>query len=319
MVGRIILITLLMLLVVVVPVYAISNPDSINIGDVYAFEDALETGDVLVFVRYDVSYASQPTEDSEDTFVMAIYDTDGTTLLFTRPLNYYQHNIISIYLSAALNTLTSGGAYYVRIMGSPALFSLAENVNMDTRVLSSGDWRVAADLGGVMIAQAGILAADWGLDLLTSTDRLNSTGSTYFSKAVPGLSTMVPTIFATTTAQFTYTRDNFTNEGLARTKANMPVSLNSALNGLNTVFGVESESSVWGQFGWLMIAGMVVGSVVYGASRRPDIAVFGGVLSTVGLGAYLGVANGNAMLFLMSVGALIIALFGITYILPKYG
>ena len=86
------------MLVLVSPVYAVDDPTSVSIGDCNVFTDLLEDGDQLYFVRYDVSYSPEPEEDAEDTWQMALYDTDGTTLIegAVRPLNYYQHNIISI-------------------------------------------------------------------------------------------------------------------------------------------------------------------------------------------------------------------------------
>ena len=304
-------------LLFVSPVLAIDNPETTSLGDVYVFEDVLETGDILVYVRYDVSYAVEPDEAAEDTFIMAIYGTDGTTLLFTRPLNYYQHNITSVYLSAAANTLVSGSAYYVRVMGSPALFELSEGVNMSTRVLVEGDYRTAIDLGGIMIAQAVILDADWGTTLLTASDRLNSTGSYYFRKAVPGLSTMAPEIFEVSTQALIFARTNFTHEGLNRTLSNRPVSLNSATSGLDDIFGITDHN--WGQFGWWAFLGLVVASAVYAATRRPDIAVLGGFMGTMGVGAYMGLANGNMLQFVATVAIVILVIFAVNFFIPRYG
>ncbi len=299
---------------------AITNPDTIGIADVYVFNSTLEAGDILVYVRYDVNYGTQPEEDSEDTFLVAIYDTDGSTLLATRPLNYYQHNIISIYLSASDNNLVWGTAYYVRVMGSPAVFgNLTEDVNMDTRVLASGDYRSTTDLGGIMVTQAEILENDWGTTLLTSNDKLNSTGAYYFNKAIPGLSTIVPEIFELSTQQFVYTRNtSITREGLNRTEDNLPVSLNSAISGVNEIFGVTNDNT-WGAFGWLLFMGLMIGGVVYAATRRPDFSLLGGVMGSMGLGAYLGVAWPNAMLFVMAVGTIVVVLFAVEFIIPRYG
>ena len=138
------------------PVFAVADPDDIGIGDVYVFDNVLETNDILVYVRCDVNYGTEPGEDAEDTFQMAIYDTDGTTLMdgCVRALNYYQHNIISIYLDADDNVLTVGEAYRVRIMGNPGLFDLEENVNMDTWTLSTGDYRDVGLFAGIVVAQA---------------------------------------------------------------------------------------------------------------------------------------------------------------------
>lgn len=311
---------LLWLLLVPTPALAIADPDGISIGDVYVFNGTLEAGDILVYVRYDLSYASQPDEDSEDTFMMAIYSSDGSTLLFTRSLNYYQHNIISIYLDADDNTLVWGTEYRVRIMGSPSVFGeLTEGVNMKTRPLTEGDYRTITDLGGIMVAQAEILETDWGTTLLTSNDKLNSTGAYYFNEAIPGLSSMVTSIYEVSTQSFTYVRnESIGTEGLNRTHENLPVSLNSAISGLNSIFGVSS-SSTWGAFSWLWLMALVVGGAVYGASRRPDIAVLGGVIPSMGLGAYLGVAWPDTMLFVMAVGMIIIVLFAVEFFIPRYG
>lgn len=297
---------------------AIANPDSISIGDVYAFESVLEDGDILVYMREDVSYASQPSEDSEDTFLMAIYDTDGTTLLFSRALNYYQHNMISIYLDADDNTLVSGTAYKVRVMGNPAIFELEEGTTMDTRVLTAGDYRESADLAGIIVAQAEIFEDDWGTTLLSSNDKLNSTGSYYFLKAIPGLSAMIPSVFSLSSSSLTYTRNTSLNtSGLNQTRDKNPVSLNSALAGLSAMFGITNDP--FGEFGWYMFFALVVAGVAYAATRRPDIALLGGAGGVLAVGAYVGVADGQIMMFLMAIGTVLIVMFALEYFVPRYG
>jgi hypothetical protein len=155
------------------PVLAIGSPTSVSIGDVFVFRDVLTTGDQLYFVRYDVSYAGNQTEDAEDTWQVALYDSSGG-LVATRPLNYYQHNIISIYLTST-QALAWEGAHSIKIMGMPSVFSpLIEGTNMRTRVFAPGDYYEKASLGGVMVMQAGVLEADWGITLLTSGDKLNA-------------------------------------------------------------------------------------------------------------------------------------------------
>ncbi|KKN45375.1 hypothetical protein LCGC14_0683610 [marine sediment metagenome] len=311
------LLSLVLLLVVASPVWAVANPNSVSIGDIYVFRNTLETGDILVFVRYDVDYTTEPSESAEDTFQISIYDTDGSTLLFTRPLNYYQHNIISIYLDVDDNTLTWESAYYIRITGSPVIFSpLIEDTNIKTRVLSSGDYRSTDDLGGIMITQAGFLEPDLG-DLLTANDLLNITGSTYFLKAVPGLSSMVPEIFSSTTQIIEWERPTLNRTGINRTVEHLPVSLNSAITGLDAIFGVTNHN--WGGFAWVLLLGMMVGGVIFGTTRRPDVAVLGGVMGTLGLGAYLGVAQGGVMLFVLLVLTVIVIIFAVGYFARQLG
>ncbi len=297
-------------------VSAIGNPDYVVIGDAYVFRNATETGDQLYFVRYDVSYNVTPEENAEDTWQMALYDSSDN-LIATRPLNYYQHNIISIYLTPS-QALTWQGSHYVRIQGMPSIFgALIEGTNMRTRTLGGGDYYESTSLGGIMITQAGILEDDWAIDLLTSNNRLNATGATFFLEAVPGLSTMASEIFSSTTRGISWTRDTLNTTGINRTAANLPDTLDDALSGLNAIFGVTNDN--WGNFSWVMLMGMMIGGGVYAATRRPDISFLGGVGGTIAISAYLGIASPYMMYTLMALAFIIVFLFVLVYIIPRMG
>lgn len=300
------------------PAFAIGDPDYITIGDAYAFRNILESGDILMFLRYDVSYSTVPDEDAESTYIMAIYDTDGTTLLHTRPLNYYEHNVISIYLSADNNDLTWGSEYYLRVMGNPAVFPvLTEGTNMRTRTLSGGDYAATEDFGGVLISQAAILEDDWpGVTLLTASDLLNVTGAKYFNDAIPGLTQMLPDIFSEQTLTFPFTRSTYNNTGINRTIDNLPTSLNSAIRGMDDIFGITNHN--WGGFAWTLLAGLIVGGIIYGTVGRPDVTLLGGVLTVFSLSAYMGVSNGNMMLFVLTIAIGIVVLFAAEFIIPRF-
>jgi hypothetical protein len=221
-------------------------------------------------------------------------------------------------LDASQNTLTWEDAYYIRIMGNPALFSpLVEDTNMDTRVLSSGDYREAVDLGGVMLAQAQILEDDWEVALLTANSLLNATGSIYFRTAIPGLSSMDSTIFQATTQSIPWEKDSFNTTGINQTLDNMPESLNSSISGLNSMFG--ATNNIIGGFAWVVFIGMVVAGGVYAATRSSQVAMLGGFMGTVGLFAYLGAAQGNVLYFLASVAVLIVMMFVLGYVVPRMG
>ena len=183
-------IALLVLLVVAVPVFAISNPDSIAIQSVKVFQNIFEDGDFLVFVRYDVNYSADPDEPADETFLVNLYDTDGTTLLYQRPLNYYDLNIVSIYLTPAqASGLTWEGAHVIKVMGNPSVFGgLTEGINLVSRTLESSANYVSGDmdasrgyLGIFCINTARVLQADddWPT-LLTSNDKLNTQGAITF-------------------------------------------------------------------------------------------------------------------------------------------
>lgn len=265
-----------------ITILAIGNPDSITIGECAVFRDVEETGDQLYFCRYDVSYGVEPDEDASDTFLMAIYDTDGTTLLYTRPLNYYQHNILSIYLSAT-DALTWGTAYKIRIMGNPALFSLSEGANMRTWTLSGGDYRDFATMGTYLIGQASILEADWGIDLLTSGNLLNTQGSIVFRDAIPGLNNIVPEIFSTTTSYFTVENKSFT-EGYANAAHDRIGSINASFADIGAWLGISE--------GWVGVCvssliSVLLGSVIYATTRRTEV-VYVSMFTTYGVFGTIG-------------------------------
>ena len=295
----------------VVPVKAIDNPTSVSIGDVFVFTNLVETGDQLFFVRYDVSYSPEPTEDAEDTWLMAIYDTDGSTLLYTRPLNYYQHNIISIYLTPA-QALTWGTAYKVRVMGSPSVFDpLIEGTNMRTSTLSGGNYREIEDLSGVLLDQAQILENDWGVALLTTAGLLNTTGAFYFLKAVPNLNAFAADIFQTTVAY---------PEGFDRTWAaaygNMLEShagpnLTAAFVGFGDFLGVSWR---WAAF-WLISVGyLTAAGIMYSVTKN---AYFSILMSfpVVALFTWLGVIQLNIILVLVFT---VVVMFAIYFILERF-
>lgn len=296
--------------------HAIGNPDYVTIGDAYVFRNVLETGDQLYFVRYDVSYNGTPDEDSEDTWQMALYDSNDN-LTATRPLNYYQHNIISIYLTPD-QALTWELAHYVRIMGNPAIFSpLTEGVNMTTRVLAPSDYYEASSLGGVMITQAEILEADWEITLLTTGDLLNSTGATYFIAAVPGLSSMVPEIFSATTRRIPWERTTINTTGINATEQNLPVSLEEGIEGVDTILGVTDHTI--GGVAWVTLLGLVVGGGFYATTNRPDISILGGMVGTLGISAWLGVSAPQVMYTFIAIALVVVLMFTLVYVVPKMG
>lgn len=297
-------------------VYAISNPDYVTIGDTYVFENVTETDDQLYFVRYDVSYNGTPDEDASDAWQMALYDSVGN-LIATRPLNYYQHNIISIYLTPA-QALTWEAANQVRIMGMPSVFgNLTEGLNMRSRTLSPADYYQQSSLGGIMITQAEILEADWEIPLLTTGDLLNATGANYFLAAVPGLNSMVPEIFSQTERTIPWTRTTINTTGINSTQANLPTTLEEGIQGLDEMLGVTNH--VWGGLAWVLFMGFVVGGVVYSATQRPDIATLGGVGGTFGIAAYLGISYPHVMYALVALALFVVFIFTLVYVIPRMG
>lgn len=187
------------------PVLAIGNPDSISVESIKAYVGIWEEGDMLFVIEYDIDYDPEPEEDPEDTFLFGIWDeTDvkGPDIA----LNYYLHNFISIYLTAAQVTAfgyAKNDELKVKILGNPVYFeTLTEGVNMATMSLSAGHWIEGSSLDQTRqyladwcIVLAEVFEASWGIELLTSSDKLNIVGKLKFEEAIPGLQSVCPDIF----------------------------------------------------------------------------------------------------------------------------
>ncbi len=174
--------------------YAVTNPNSVSINNIYVFRNLGEEGDWLIYCRYNVDYTTIPPEPASETFEIAMYDVPGTTLIATRNLWYYQENITSLYFTAAQASavgLVWSSAYIIKIRGSPAIFTIVEGVNQKTNTLSATSYYEQADFTARMLAEAEILQTNWGITLLTG-GFLNSTGATYFTYAIPGFPEFAP-------------------------------------------------------------------------------------------------------------------------------
>lgn len=296
-------------------VFAVGNPSGVTIGDVYVWDNFSETDDQLYFCRYDVNYASTPTEYAEDTWEMALYDSTGA-LVATRPLNYYQHNIISIYLDSS-DALVWASAAQIIIRGMPSIFpNLTEDVNMETRTLAPGDWHhsTADDMGTILVHQAEILEADWGITLLGSSDKLNTTGRTYFLDAVPGLESACPEIFETAYMLPGVTNPEWSENYAIGLVANESASLRNIGGTLAGMFGTTEG---WADMFLVFMVYLLTASIMLPGVREPSKALMA-AFPIVVLCCWLGM--GLELLRVVLVLVFILGvLFAINYILPKFG
>lgn len=296
---------------------AIDNPDSTSINNFYMFRDLLEDDDWLLYVRYDVNYAIPPSESAEDTFEVVMYDPTEATLLGTRSLNYYQHNIISLYFTAeqvvALG-LTWGDACIIKVRGSPSVFPVPiEGVNVSTRTLSAGSYKEGSELRSRLITEAGILQTDWGVTLLTG-DYLNTTGMTYFTRAIPNLSTIAPTIAASSTTSVDANLTAWNTTGYEEElQAHQGPRLRAAIQDLANALSVSED---WMAIWLTSMAYLTFSGVVYAITKDPGISMLTGFPVIVGA-AWLGV--GLSMLTIVIAITIIAAiLFGIHFILARF-
>jgi len=299
----------------VVPIFwsgtalALSNPTSISLEVVRVFEDVWATGDQLYFIEYKVMYDPTPTEDASDTFFVGIYD--GSSLMRSKVLMYYDHNILCLYLAPGV-ALVSEGTYTVVLAGNPTYFpTLTEGVNKVSWGLSSSHWLPGTYLCDFIIDEAETLETSWGIDLLDSNNRLNDTGETTFELQIPSLNSLCPDIYA---YSVTYPEPSVADNASTyqpQLNANVPTRLQNAFNGIGN---------------WIGIPGVYVGGVLAGGLYlllvgRLYLATGSQVGSIViGMPFFL-------LMFLMGIiplvvffvfGTIVIVLAGIVFILGRF-
>lgn len=196
-------------------VLAITDPDTLSVISVRAYSGVLESGDLLVIVKYDVAYGSLPSETITETFV-GRFLAGGSEVNSVEPVAFNDRGwgvgIFSFYFDAAAVVTdsiefenTNSETYEVAIQGKPTAF-------VDPpKVVSAGlTWRDATDTIALLQQDIADLAqelendADWvanNVDLIGSASSgqtaLTTDGEDYFARAIPNLSAMVPDLFST--------------------------------------------------------------------------------------------------------------------------
>lgn len=261
-------------------------PDVINLEDVAAFQDLLETDDMLVTAYYRLSYATIPDDQAGINFMVQLKDSGGTVLGSTVPYAYndsgYGYGVVSIYLTAAEVTAASLGAWpfsglTLTLRGNPSIFT---TVPSDTHTLVSGDYSTSdgndtneTQLAAWVLQYAASLEETWQLSMLTDSGLLNSTrGTPYFIQAIPGLRNMVNTIFSISSESPTVPTPAPTPGGAgtlagdSATRFDGTFWLTPAFNGTGTTLGLPN-----GAFQGIMIFIMIVvfawGGTLIGGSR----------------------------------------------------
>ena len=274
---------LLLVLATATPVLAIANPDSIAINSVRAYEGLWEAGDMLFVVEYEVMYDPDPEEDPQDTFLAGIWD--GAVKGPDRPLDYYQHNFTSIYLTAA--EATSFGyeindELKVRVTGNPSYFpTLVEGTNMSTVTMTAGHWLGGGTLqetrdylANWCIVLAGVLEDSWDIPLLSSADKLNSAGRLKFLEAIPGLDGICPDIFLVSASYPGYEEPDYDPAYEEDLKGRVGAKLLSILDNLGKwVTGKENLGSLVGGVGLAVLFFILAGRIFIATGSVPTAIV----------------------------------------------
>lgn len=288
-----------------------ADPDSITLHTARVFQNIFESDDMLFIASYDVEYVSEPDEDASAAFQLAIYDTDGSTLLSSRELNYYQYNVHSIYLDADLaDGLTWESEYVVRVMGNPVYFPMTEDTTMDSMTLSaSTHWLSGTTTNSrALLTQhcldlAAILEDQWEIALIVTTaegQTLNSLGRTVFLDAVPGLDSALTTLFQVSISTLEGLEgEDITYVGTYETETSVSARLGTQIATAFTNFGetlnVGAQSAA---LLWIAFFALTIISVVF-LSTGNTTASLVLVVPVLILGAWVG-AIPLALLFIIT-------------------
>lgn len=270
-------IAIIFLLVIATPILAaVANPNSITAWQPKVFENIWEDGDMLFVLEYDVDYTSEPDEDASVTYVTQLVDTNGVTLLLSRQLVYYQHNVISIYADAdfvSSANLTWGSAYKIVLTGNPAIFdTITEGTNKVTKTLSASDYNADGAITSLNLLRshcinvAEALESDWAVTLISvttdGTQVLNSTGSVVFLDAIPGLHSAISSLFILSSSiPAVDTQIATANYSISsRIDTRLGTSLSNAFSGIGDFLGIGDNSAAGF---WALITTLTIASIIF--------------------------------------------------------
>ncbi len=222
------LILLIAVFVAVIPAnraLAIASPNSISILTINAFQNTVESNDILFIASYNIDYTSNPTETVTQAFIFRLMD-GGTELGSTAPFSFinagYDGGVVALYFSASdvalIPIVWEGAGYEVRLQGNPSLFASPPVV-----VNSSIDWNsvltTKSDLRNLLNDLATDLQLNWAqytepdIELLTTAAAGNvftQEGEVYFGNVIPNVRIAASGLFTGRTTLPVVTERTFT-------------------------------------------------------------------------------------------------------------
>lgn len=187
------------------------NP-SISVEGAAVFQNYHEDGDMLFLIAYKNIYAPYyPYEDPMKYFTLQILDTDGLTVLHQIACKSWEYMPTAIYLSAnTASSITSGGAYYIRLYGN-----FAGNPSA-SYVLTKSDWIGSSEVSLKQWIWSAAYAMENYYDVILTTvisgkTVLNETGGAIFNSSIPLLGSTMPDIFLTIPHNFQFEDVNWVN------------------------------------------------------------------------------------------------------------
>jgi len=213
----------ILFMVLMETVFAISNPTSISIVDVKAYDSVLEADDLLIVVEYDLAYAVIPDEIISDAYLGRFLNgTEELTSVEPYAFNDkgYGAGIFSFYWSLAQKETASiefdnpnAEPYRVVLQGKPGVFPgtapsiTSPTINWQSGLLSQIKLHLHIRNLAYKFENIPAWNDDIAIDLIQSpggVEQLTAAGSgsgeEYFSNAIPQLQSMIPGIFSSGTS-----------------------------------------------------------------------------------------------------------------------
>jgi len=305
----ILLSTILILISVILPfttVSAIDPPTSIVLTSVNAYQDCLETGDMLFLGYGAINYGTYPTDyAASDTFLLRLFDTDGTTelastVLYSNPYFHlgYGKFIQSFYFSATEVTsvgLVWNSAYTVKLSANPAI---SWNGTAPTPATVVPIWSGTGQANRIIYIVSQ-LQSSWGVSLIDS-GTLTEYGEDYIVAVIPYARYLAPTIFASYTTTPVYHERSKNWFTYAITLRNQWIGTWMDLTDIATLTSIPA--------GWLY-AGIwlvVMATIIFFAIEGPSLATNTGLVVPQ--------AKNSKMIFYLVI--ILVAFGGITGFLP---
>lgn len=320
------LIALVIVLVAVilpaVPVFAMSDPESITMNSVRVFQNVWDSGDQLWIVDYSINYDTLPTEAPSAAFYIGIWD--GVTYTDVhRTADSYGRFFTSFYLDSG-DALTWDYGYTVKVLGSTTYFPvITEGVNQASVVISSDNY-VDGTLNGTtpeylqiwltnLADNIGTEREEVWLDEESYPQQLSTLGTAVFNKEIPQLGMVLP-YFYTISNSIDTLNPNPVSAKTEETSllTNKGARLTNALNGLGGYFGIP---------GWMMgiigfaILYFILAGAVFTATGSPTIAIAAG-MPFILVGTFMGVIP---LTFTLILTVMVAFMFGLGFLLPRIG
>ena len=194
-------------MVIVTPVMAIDDPDSITVNAVYAYRNCREDGDQLYLIDYTIDYSGvgNPTETITEAFLCRLMN-GATELRAVAPYAYYNdgydRGTIAIYFNAA-DAPTWQGSYSMYLIGNPVLSWVGDppSAHVSTfNVWQDNSMSITREVVSSRILYlADLLEIAWSVDMIEASGgghTLTSFGEDYYTNVVPYVSDIAPYAFA---------------------------------------------------------------------------------------------------------------------------